>query len=308
MRFLTSVHVGGKNISDSEISIAADTVFSALCHAAALALGEHGLERLVALADGGALALSDALPYLDCDLYAPKPITRVERGGGDGGDEPGGKKAFKNLKYVPVNLMDEFMSGDFDAATEACILDKLGTPETRTRVALRGPGDEPADDPMPYCVGSFRFADNAGLYVIAGLDGGWEFLDGLFEVLSYSGIGGKRGSGLGRFTARREEAGELGRRLKSSGWAKYMTLGVSMARPDELGAALDGATYHLARRCGFVLSPDYSDKPLRKRDFYSFAAGSCFANRFGGGLFDVSRGGRHPVYRYARPMFMGLSR
>ena len=42
----------------------------------------------------------------------------------------------------------------------------------------------------------------------------------------------------------------------------------------------------------------------RKRDFHVFAAGSCFANQFLGDIFDVSTGGAHPVYRYAKPLFM----
>ena len=299
MRFLTPLHAGVKNLTDGGFSVNADTLFSALCHMAQAEGGEHGVEDLTDEVRAGRLTLSDALPYIDGDLYIPKPIMRVE-GTGDYGD----KKMFKSLKYLPALLMPEYLSGDFDAGTEISILDKLGVSDIRVRVAL-------SEQPRPYHVGSFHFADNAGLYVIVGFKGEGrfvEFIEKLFTALSYSGLGGKRTSGLGRFEVCRDDAGELGSMIAdSSNCSKFMTLGVSMARPDELEAALTGATYALTRRSGFVSSPDYSDSPVRKRDFYSFSAGSCFEYKFEGDVFDVSNGGRHPVYRYAKPMFLGIS-
>jgi CRISPR-associated protein Csm4 len=44
----------------------------------------------------------------------------------------------------------------------------------------------------------------------------------------------------------------------------------------------------------------------KKRDFYSFAAGSVFQNKFEGDIFDVSIKGNHPVWRYAKPLFMAV--
>ena len=41
---------------------------------------------------------------------------------------------------------------------------------------------------------------------------------------------------------------------------------------------------------------------------YVFAAGSCFKNEFEGDIYDVTNGGSHPVYRYAKPLFMGVPR
>ena len=296
MRFLAPLHAGGKNLTDAGFSINADTLFSALCHAARAAGGERGVEELTDEARAGRLALSDAFPYIDGDLYIPKPIMRVESAG-DYGD----KKMFKNLKYIPANLLPEYLSGKFDAGESISVLDKLGVSETRTRVVL-------GNEPRPYHVGSFSFADNAGLYVIVGFEGDCGFVETLFTALSYSGLGGKRTSGLGRFEVCRDDARELGRAISgSSGCPKFMTLGVSMARPEELGAALAGATYALTRRGGFVSSPDYSESPVKKRDFFSFSAGSCFEYKFEGDVFDVSGGGRHPVYRYAKPMFLGIS-
>ena len=49
----------------------------------------------------------------------------------------------------------------------------------------------------------------------------------------------------------------------------------------------------------------YSEMHLKKHDFYVFAPGAVFENRFEGDVFDVSIHGAHPVYRYAKPMFIG---
>lgn len=38
----------------------------------------------------------------------------------------------------------------------------------------------------------------------------------------------------------------------------------------------------------------------------SFSAGSTFTKDFLGDVYDVSNNGRHSVYRYAKPMLMGV--
>lgn len=87
---------------------------------------------------------------------------------------------------------------------------------------------------------------------------------------------------------------------------RSMLLSTALPKNGELEAALDGATYLLERRSGFVASDRYADEWRKKRDLYVFASGSCFVNRFNGDVIDVSDGGRHSVYRYAKPVFIGI--
>ena len=35
--------------------------------------------------------------------------------------------------------------------------------------------------------------------------------------------------------------------------------------------------------------------------------GACVINKYMGSVYDVSAGGRHPVYRYAKPMFLEVT-
>lgn len=83
-----------------------------------------------------------------------------------------------------------------------------------------------------------------------------------------------------------------------------MTLSMSLPLQDELEHALNGASYQLVKRSGFVNSENYSDVYMRKKDLYVFASGSCFFNKYQGDIYDVSSEGSHPVYRYAKPMFL----
>ncbi|NLH00515.1 MAG: hypothetical protein GX488_01210 [Clostridiales bacterium] len=184
-------------------------------------------------------------------------------------------------------------------------LNILGKFEVRTMSSSKNPDKANSGEMLPFGVGIYRFADNNGLYCIVGFDGEPERLlfEKLLHALSYSGIGGKRSSGLGSFSFVSNALGEpIVTRL--NGRNHVISLSVSMAAPEELDLALTGARYTLIKRSGFVYSDSYADSPRRKKDFYSFKAGSYFLNGFDGGIFDVSGGGTHPVYRYAIPLFM----
>ena len=88
---------------------------------------------------------------------------------------------------------------------------------------------------------------------------------------------------------------------------RYMLLSVALPADEELENAMENASYLLEKRSGFVASSDYAEEWRKKKDLYVFTAGSCFVNCFAGDIYDVSEGGKHPVYRYAKPIFMGVS-
>ena len=69
---------------------------------------------------------------------------------------------------------------------------------------------------------------------------------------------------------------------------------------------LDDSRYLLVKRSGFIDSYTYSKEQRRKKDIYLFKSGSCFNNTYQGDIYNVSSGGSHPVYKYAKPLFMGV--
>ena len=141
-----------------------------------------------------------------------------------------------------------------------------------------------------------------GLYIIAGFESSHEedlFYD-LLDALSYSGIGGKRRSGFGRFEIESIKDVSL-----SEQGEHYMTLSVSLPEENEMEVLRD-ASYQVIKRGGFVGSEDYSDEYRKKKDLFMVTAGSCFHEMYSGNIYDVSNGGKHAVYRYGKPIFWAL--
>ena len=201
-----------------------------------------------------------------------------------------------------------FYEGRIDPVAAAEKLKALGAFEVRTMSASRSPEKLVSGDTLPYSSGVYHFREGCGLYTIvcAESDAIQRRFGQLLDSLSYSGIGGKRSAGLGRFTVQKTDVPEdLLRRLNGNA-SPCVSLSVCMASDEELESVLEGARYLLLRRAGFVASTEYADEQRRKRDMYMFCAGSCFDRRFVGDVFDVSNGGRHAVYRYAAPLWMEI--
>lgn len=301
--FHTALHVGEGNLTDGANSIYADTLFSALCHEALRMDGEKGIDYLVDMARQSKFLLSDMFPFVEDKLYIPKPLCAVKSE--QDGDSIK-KKQFKKLKFIQIKNLNTYLSGKLDPEKEIRLIHTLGNMEIRTMSSSRDAEKSISGDMLPFNVGVYKFHEGNGLYAIMVFENEKikEKIESLLKALSYSGIGGKRSAGFGRFTFEREDImPELLEKIKQSPKAS-ITLSTSMAKPEELKKALPNSNYLLVRRGGFVSSTTYADALQRKRDFYAFKSGSYFENIFSGDVFDVSNEGKHPVYRYAKPLFM----
>lgn len=297
--FPTAVHFGEGTADSTECTFQADTFFSAMCQEA-VSTGGNTLQDFLDAARSGQFLVSDAFPYMRDEYYVPKPYVYIENR-----KDPGNsivKKAYKNLKYVPLSLFDAYVQGDFPIDRTAD-LDFLGRKDTRTSAAVRG-----LSETVPYRVASYRFSEGCGLWqavIFRDSDIRARF-EAFLASLSASGIGGRRSSGYGRFSVTDEEMPRMLRKRLEEDYREYMTLSVSLPGKDELQAAMEGSSTSVVKRSGFVASDTYADTFRKKRDLYVFSAGSCFLTRFRGGIYDVSDGGNHPVYRYAMAMMMGV--
>lgn len=298
--FTTAVHIGKQNLEDSEHRICADTLFSALCHEALLQGGEPLLDRLVKLAVGNGLRISDAFPFHGDTCYIPRPMMAVET---ERSGDSVLKKKLKKLECIPAHQLADYLQGTMDIEAESKIYGQMGTAEVRTMASV-----QEHEDAIPYSVGAYRFAENWGLYIILAYeeDTAGALLEELLTGLGYSGIGGKRSSGLGRFTLKKLSLSEslTSRLYCGAGEGTYMTLSVSMAEDPALESVLEDAGYSLLRRSGFISSHTYAQQLMKKQDFYLFKAGAVFKRGFEGIVEDVSHKGNHPVYRYAKPIFL----
>ncbi|MDR2089286.1 MAG: type III-A CRISPR-associated RAMP protein Csm4 [Clostridiales Family XIII bacterium] len=315
MKFKGLLHIGVSSLEDCGISICADTLFSALAVETLKSGGQEAIDAFVDSVRNGDLVFSDAFPYIGGACFVRKPVFRKPgpaRSVTDAESASGEKKKFKKLQYVPIDAVDAYFAGDFSPDdTLRKFSHCLGRSAVQTKAAVRRSGET-----LPYRVGVFGFAKDAGLYVMAGgKTEGIALFEELMRGLADCGIGGKRSAGMGRFELRRDElAGGMAKRLsvfskgeESDASGLHVTLSPSLPRDDELDAAMEGAFFSLSRRGGFVYSETYADAPQRKNDLYVFDAGSVFTRKFAGDVYDVSNRGAHPVYRYAKPLFLGVN-
>lgn len=299
-KFAGAVHFGKNSLENSEYSFCADTLFSALC-IEAFKLGHEVLDRLYGYAVDGKLLISDAFPYMKDVLFLPKPMCRIDNDGDKGNSSL--KKAYKKLKFIEADQLTKYLDGGYDVLNVPDLNEDLGHFDMKVSASIRG-----EEQTLPYRIETYYFNEENGLYIIVGCENDevLEFIEGLFKHnLSYAGIGGKRMSGMGRFkiiSAKMPKS--ISERLDVTG-DSYMTLSVSLPKDGELETALENAQYLLCRRSGFVSSDTYADNQMRKKDLYVLKAGACVRNRYCGDVYDVSENaGSHPVYRYAKPMFL----
>lgn len=303
LRFLGPVHFGQGRLTDGACTCDAATLFSAL-FIEALQLGQQ--DALLEAAQMGELALSDGFPFRADTLYLPKPLVELAmpRTAPEQSPDSREKKANKKLDYISAASYGAYLGGSFDALHEYERLAQgggFGSAYVQTKVNLTH-----ADDPNanPYQVGGFRFAPNAGIYFL--VRGGYN-IESLLDQLQYSGLGGKRTSGYGRFSYVVESASPFSNQLAiSPAGGRHMLLSSAAPREEELTEGLlSGARYKLLRKGGFVQSTSHAITAQKKRDLYVFGPGSVFSRTFEGAVFDVnSAPGAHPVYRYARAMWL----
>ena len=301
LRFLTPVHFGKNQLSDSEYTLCSDTVFSALCMEA-VRMGSDIFSNLLQSANSGDLQLSDAFPYIGEKMFLPKPHVFVEHEKEENSSII--KKAFKKLKYITTDDFENYLKGSFDVLN-AVQMSQLGESGLKVSASVRTEEGET----MPYEVGTYSFYKGSGLYLIIGFSNDEEkvLISSLMDQLQHSGLGGKRSSGYGRFSfdVLKPDEWLISRLIGEA--EKYMLLNTALPIESELEDVLSSADYSLIKRSGFISSSNYSDSWQRKKDLVMFKSGSCFGKRFEGDIYDVSNGaGTHPVYRYGKPMLMRI--
>ena len=206
---------------------------------------------------------------------------------------------YKKIEYIPYDCVEDYAEGEF-AEDIAAEFHALGKKYVKVSAAVNG-----NDETVPYRVGQFYFNEGNGLYIILGYDEDavcYEF-ENLLTAAGYSGVGGERSSGLGRFTVKEAEDTEDLLGLLGKPADRYMTLSSSLPREEELENVLKDARYRVIKKSGFAASTQYA-KDQRKRDLYVLAAGACVTQMYEGDVYDVGTGEAHPVYRYAKPIFM----
>lgn len=295
LEFQTGVHFGTGMLNESAYTFQADQLFSALYIEA---LKMNCEKELFDCVKNGKLLFSDAFPYFGQQYMIPKPMLYVEAKVKGISEQ---KKKYKKIQFIPVEQLEDFLDGTMDLDGE--IFKGYGTYMQQSMVNVRN-----NEETLPYRVGTFYFSENCGLYIIVVYESESEktLAENLLEGLSYTGIGGKKSVGLGKFNLLRGKMSKCMQEHLERDSNKKILLSVALPRDEELECALNGASYQLSKRSGFVASSDYADEWRKKKELFVFVSGSCFEQLFEGDVYDVSDGGSHPVYRYAKSLFMGV--
>lgn len=326
LKFLTPVHFGdtanGGSLDKFSLQCSADTLFAALCNEA-VNKGSDAVEKLVKKTAEGKIVFSSLFPYwrtADSDLYfyLPKPLLKLEQ------EEQQSAKSFEEIKQLATKLKKQKKSTYIRASQINSLLESGGSdrqfavpefaaPLVAGRVALR------EEKPLPYYVGSYVFSENSGLYFILGVEHEEEFtlIKELLFSLGYSGIGGKRSSGYGKFEQADEEWGlfddggvydddtAIALMLYNEKSKHQMCLAPVCPRSNELAVVKQGS-YKLIKRGGFITSSAAKDN-IKRNSIYMLQEGSCFPERLRGQMLQQTVDGlAHDVYRDGIGMFVGL--
>ena len=188
LKFKNGVHFGNGTLDESAVTFQADVLFSALYIEA---IKQNCEKKFYQIVKSGDLRFSDAFPYFENTYTVPKPILYVEH---NIQTEQEDRKKFKNMTYIPVEWLEKWLSGALNHVEDP--MKNLGKKDQYIKAAVRG-----QEDTQLYHVGIYRFNAQNGLYIIAGYNKAddLQLLENLLSAISYTVIGGKKGSGLGRF-------------------------------------------------------------------------------------------------------------
>lgn len=323
LKFETPVHFGsekvGTSLEKTNIICHSDTFFSAMCQEILKLYDETVLSDFVDMVEDGELLFSSLLPYNENSLFLPKPCLLLERAYNkeDTDSTSIKKKKMKKLEYISINDFQKYINhlktGDnFDYDEDFY---KIYETDTTAKVSL----NTDSDKNNIYYIGSTYFKEGCGLYVLVAYDNDEqiELFEKILTSLGYSGIGGKRTSGYGKFIIEDEmypdvnglEEEKLIYSLLEENGDYQETLSIVSPSDEELdNNDFDKAFYKLISRNGYVYSTTYTnDNTLVKRKSLSmFKEGSCFPFEINGEIKDVSDNGKHPVYKNGKCLKIGV--
>lgn len=306
MHFPGGVRAGHGRLDEVKPTIYADTLFSALINECAC-IDRQALEQLITYTRQGQLRLTDAFPFIKEELYLPKPILFHEPAAAEEtATIRNSKKLLKKIKYVSIDEWDNYLADNMDYDFMLELIQDLGASVVDTKIKQEESGEHKI-----YNVAYYRFKEQSGLYFILGTEADEvkTIFNRVFDSLSFTGIGGKKSIGLGRFAySVADLPAELLTKINKQLKARSMLLTTSIYSAAEQGI-LKNTTYYyqLVRRGGFIYSdstPLLNEDLRRKKDLYFFQAGSVFEKEYNGELIQLDQISSHPIYKYSLPIWM----
>ncbi len=308
LNFRSPLHLGrrGVGLEETEISIPADTLFSAICQTWRTFYGEaHLTDFLTQYKTGEPFLLTSAFPFASNTRFFPKPLIDLKVNADDE------RKKLKKVRYLSEKRFRQIVDGEEIAFDPDDLIndgqlwihddDKCSrtvwTTDKRPRVTL----DRQSSTSEIWHLGGVKFHEGCGLWFGAKFDTEetQTQIETVLRVLGDTGIGGERSAGYGIF--------DLHSELTKSGSERetdrFVTLSPICPRDaDELDRLIQGndVGYTLEERSGWIGSAEGNG--LRRQQVWMFAEGSVLVGNGArvGRLVDLKpEACPHPVWRYA---------
>ena len=307
LNFRSPLHLGrrGVGLEETEISIPADTLFSAICQTWQTFYGEESLTNFLAQYEiDEPFLLTSAFPFAGDSRFFPKPLIDLDVNADDD------RKKLKKVRYLSEKRFHQIVNGESIAFDPDDLINdgQLWThdddrcPPTawqtdkRPRVTL----DRQSSASEIWHLKVVKFEEGCGLWFDAKFEAEetQTRIETILRVLGDTGIGGERSAGYGLFDYRSQPAEPE----SESEASRFVTLSpVCPRNADELDGLIRGDVgYTLEERSGWIGSAEGSG--LRRQQVWMFAEGSVLAGNGVqvGRLVDLKPDAcPHPVWRYA---------
>lgn len=298
MYFKTGIRIGDNQLETNSIEMPADILFSAIVNEASQ-ISEKLCEKIIEKFKNKCLKISDAFPFIGEEYLLPKPFVKISKEESSSTE----KKLYKKIEHIPLQYYKSYIEGKSNPNEILKISSQLGKNQVATKIKY----SENANNEI-YSIGYYRFDPNNGLYFLLAYEEeeDLENFDEILFNLSFTGIGGKKSSGLGKFEIiEKDLPTEFENKIDTEN-AKIL-LTTSMYKKEELKHRTGDSNYTIVRRGGFIYSENpYLSKDIaeRKKTMYFFKSGSTFEHTYQGDVFRVDKNYSHPVYRYGIAMWL----
>ncbi|WYW09204.1 type III-A CRISPR-associated RAMP protein Csm4 [Fusobacterium nucleatum] len=323
LRFPNGIHIGtafGNTLEETMIGTYSDTFFSAIYNEYMKIYDDNELYKI---SETGDFLVSDLLPFKEkedrtTDFYLPKPFINIERKVIKT-ETTVDRKKVKAINFIPADKLNEYFSF-LEKGTKFPEIDgNFGKRQlyTKNKVSLNG------EDTKLYNIEVFKFNKNSGLYFIVKLpeDDKWqEIFENILEILSLTGIGGKKNSGFGQFISEdpmffdgtdfdaiESESDAFINRALFTKSKKFLLLSSYSPKIEEIKKIKESDNcYQLIKRSGFVNSSLYSEQAEKRKQVYMLSSGSVLNFKPEGKILDLSLHGNHSIYRMGKPIVLGV--
>ena len=320
------VHFGdlGIGMEASGERVCSDTLFSAWVSSYARLFGGEAVEQLLAKFPQAEQSpslkppfrLSSTVIYCQETYYLPRPVKSPI---GYPKDDSAFAKEYKKLNNLPLEVWQRWYQGEgFTSSDEAELKEKVTNKDAEGSLTRSGAFDYSAafkSQRTPkvsldrtsrasnfYHVGFVQFQPKAGLYFLIYFPTEDKILrtdlKQALNLLGEDGIGGEKSSGAGQFIATWHSLDSTWQRVVNfSQPHAYSLISLLWERPFAT-ECLQGASYALRERGGWIVSP-VSGQQARRQTVQMFTEGSVFPQPVGGILANVTPGNfkAHQIYR-----------